>query len=159
TRPKIWGQLLLVTLLKRENKGAPLALESIEETYSTTSPVVSLFWSLEVLLDRHALGGQLLLGAGVLGQPRQPHAAQHVGGLGDRDVAVADDLDPVAPGVAEIEERSGQQLDARRLQRPPRRLLVVDHEAEMPAIVGRLLASLLEGDELIAEIDERHGPA
>src|SRR5262249_12264268 len=84
---------------------------------------------------------------------------QHVGCLGELDVVVAHDLDAIAPGIAEVEEAAGQHLDASRLQGAPRRLLVVDHQAEMAAVVGRLLAALLERDELIAEVDEGHGLA
>ena len=40
-----------------------------------------------------------------------------------------------------------------------RRLLVVDDEADVAPAVGRLRPPCLEGDELVAEIDERHVPA
>src|SRR5207237_3438933 len=90
---------------------------------------------------------------------RQPHAAQHVGRLGELDVVVANDLDAVAPWIEEIEEGTVERSDARRLQGATRRLLVIDHETEMAAIVGSLLAPLLKGDELVAEIYEGHGVA
>src|SRR5439155_20229282 len=79
--------------------------------------------------------------------------------LGELDVVVADDLDAVAPRVAEIEELAGQGLDTGLGHRPAHRLLVVDHQAKVPAIVGRLLAALLQGQELVAEIDESHAVA
>src|SRR5258706_13316692 len=53
-------------------------------------------------LRRHALFRQLLDRALVLREVGKAHAAQHVGGLGELDVVVADDLDAVAPGIAEI---------------------------------------------------------
>src|SRR5262249_12927832 len=90
---------------------------------------------------------------------RQPHPAQHVRRLGELNIVVADDLDAVAPRIAEIEEWARQRLDARSRERAAHRLLVVDHEAEMAAVVGRLLAALLQRDELIAQIDEGRGLA
>src|SRR5215468_6181747 len=106
-------------------------------------------------LRRHALFGQLLDRVLVLREVGEAHAAQHVGGLGELDVVVADDLDAVAPGIAEIEEAPGQRLDAGLGQRLADRFLVVDHQPEMTAVVGRLRAALLQRDELVAEIDER----
>ena len=90
---------------------------------------------------------------------RKPHAAQNVRRLGELDVVVADDLDSVAPGIKEIEEATGQRLDVRRRERAANRVLVVDHEAKMAAVVGRLRAALLQGEELIAQIDEGRGLA
>src|SRR5712675_354582 len=101
------------------------------------SPILVIRSSV-VSLDRHALGGQLLLRGLVLGEARQLHAAQDVGRLGELDVVVAHDLDAIAPGIEKIQEPPGQQLDAGGLQGAPRRLLVVDHQAEMAAIIGRL---------------------
>ncbi len=89
----------------------------------------------------------------------KPHAAQHVRRLRELDVVVADDLDAVAPGVAEVEEAARQRLDARLDQRVAHGLLVVDDEAEMTAVVGGLLAALLQRDELVAQIDEGRGLA
>jgi len=89
----------------------------------------------------------------------EPHPTQHVRRLGELDVVLADDLYPVTPGVAEIEERTRQRLDARRRQRAAHRVLVVDHETKMTAVVGALGAALLQREELIAQIDERRGRA
>ena len=85
---------------------------------------------------------------------RKAHAAQYIRRLAELDVVVTNDLYPVPPRVKEVEKPSGQRLDARIGQRPANRLLVVDHQPEMAAIVGALLAALLERKELIAEIDE-----
>src|SRR5260370_9217889 len=112
-----------------------------------------------VLADLHALFGQLLLRALVLGQARQAYTAQHVGRLGELNIVVADDLDAVAPWIQEIEEGTIERGDAGRLQSPARRLLVVDHETEMAAIVRRLLGPFLKGAELVAQIYEGHAVA
>ncbi len=87
---------------------------------------------------------------------RQPHAAQDVRRLGELYVVVADDLEAIAPRVAEVEERPRQHFDACFDQRSADGVLVVDHEPEMATIVRRLVASLLEREELVAQIDERH---
>ena len=52
--------------------------------------------------------------------------------FGELNVRVADDLDPIAPRVHEVEERAGQWLDARFRKRPPHRLLVVDEQLKEP---------------------------
>lgn len=75
-------------------------------------------------------------------------------GLGELDAGVADDLDPVAPGIEKVEKRPGQHVDPGLRQGPADRLLVVDDEAEMPPVVGRLTAALLERQELVAQVDE-----
>jgi hypothetical protein len=87
---------------------------------------------------------------------RKAHATQHVGRLGELDVVVTDYLHAVAPGIAEIKERTIEQANARCLECLAGRRLIVDDEAEMPAIVRRLLAAFLQRDELVAQIDERH---
>jgi len=87
---------------------------------------------------------------------RKPHAAQHIGRLGELDIVVADDLDAIAPGVAEVEEGPGQGFDAGLGHRPADRVLVVDHQAEVAAVVRGLLSSPLEGQELVAQVDEGH---
>src|SRR5262249_44937559 len=102
---------------------------------------------------------ELLERALVLRQMGEPHPAQHVPGLGELDVVVAEDLYSVAPRVAEIEEGAGQRLDARRRQRTAHRVLVVDHESKMTAVVGGLGAAFLQREELIAQVDEGRGLA
>src|SRR5258707_378532 len=69
-------------------------------------------------------------------------------------VVVAHDLDAVAPRIEKIQEPAGQRLDARGRERLAHRLLVVDHEAEMTPVIAGLPAALLQGEELIAKIDE-----
>src|SRR5262249_16338129 len=70
------------------------------------------------------------------------------------DVVIADDLDAVPPWVKEIEKAPRQRLDTSFSQRRAHRLHVIHHQHEMPAIIGRLPAALLKGEELVAEIDE-----
>ena len=63
----------------------------------------------------------------------EPHAAQHVIGLGELDVGIADDLDQIAPRIAEVEERAGLDGYAGFDQAPARRFLVLDDQAEVTA--------------------------
>ena len=58
--------------------------------------------------------GEFLPGLVVLVE-REAHAAQHVRRLGELDVRILDDLDAVAPGVEEIEERPLDHHGAGRL--------------------------------------------
>ena len=85
---------------------------------------------------------------------REAHAAQHVCRLGELDVVVADDLDAVAPGIAEIQERPRKRIHACIEQLSADGFLIVDNKAEVTSVVGALAAAFLERDELIAEIDE-----
>ena len=43
-----------------------------------------------------------------------------------------------------------------RARRVAHLLDVVDHQAEVAAVVGRLLPALADGEELVAHVDERH---
>src|SRR5215467_2698665 len=101
------------------------------------------------LAEPHALVGQFLHRLLVLGKMRQPHSAQDVRRLGELDVVVAYDLDTVAPRVEEIKKLTRQWIHARVRQGAADGILVIDHESKMTAVVGRLLAALLEGEELI----------
>jgi hypothetical protein len=70
------------------------------------------------------------------------------------NIIVADDLDAVAPGIAEVKEMAVYWGYAGCVEGAPGCLLVIDHETEMAASVCTLIPSLLQGDELIAQIDE-----
>src|SRR5262245_66426836 len=59
----------------------------------------------------HAFPRKLLDRFLVLGEMRQSHATQHVRGLGELNIVIADDLDAVAPWIPEVEKRAGQQFD------------------------------------------------
>jgi hypothetical protein len=108
---------------------------------------------------RHALAGQLLYRVLVLGKMRQPHAAQHFRRLGKLDVFVADDLYTVTPRVEEIKKRTGQWVHARLRQRLADGVLVIHDESKMTAVVSGLGATLLQREELIAQIDKGRGLA
>ena len=94
-----------------------------------------------------------------LRQAAQVHGREHLGRLGELDVAVLDDLDVVAPRVDEVEPAAGQDLGARLLERLAQRRAVVDDEAEVAVLVLGLRAAGGERDELIAHVDERHARA
>src|SRR4029079_2152753 len=84
----------------------------------------------------------------------QPHAAQHVGRLGELDVLVADNLDAVAPRVEKVEKRPRQRFDSRLSHRLADGFLVVDHKPKMTSIVSRLSSAFLQCEELVAQIDK-----
>src|SRR5207253_770740 len=86
----------------------------------------------------------------------EPHATQHMGRLGELDIVVPDDFYAVAPRVEKVEKRPGQGLDACVCQCFACGLLAIDHKSKMAPIVGRLRTSLLEGKELVSQIDEGH---
>ena len=86
-------------------------IEGIARTIPPVDPVQALPSSEKQprrrlsLADGHALLLQLLAGRFVLVEMQEPHAPQDVGCLGELDVVVADDLDAVAPGIEEVEDR------------------------------------------------------
>src|SRR5262245_9612474 len=103
---------------------------------------------------RHSLVGELPDRFLVLCQVRQPHAPQYVRRLGELDIVIPDDLDPIAPGIAEIKKAPRQHLHPRFAQRNPHSLLVIHDKPEMPPIIRRLPPAFLQSQELIAKIDE-----
>jgi hypothetical protein len=90
---------------------------------------------------------------------RCAHAAQDTRRFGELDIFVGNDLDAVAPRVAEIEKRSGKGFDTRIDQCFASGFLVIDDKSKMTSIVGGLGAAPLERQELVSQIDERHGIA
>ena len=95
------------------------------------------------------LAGEPLLGQlapRVLGllEPVQPHAAQHRLGLGELDVAVLDDLEVVAPRVAELQAAPAPRLDRRPPSRPPAPPRGRRRRAQAPAAVRPLAPALGE---------------
>src|SRR5438067_8725592 len=103
----------------------------------------------------HAFFGQFLSGIGVFVE-LQPHAAHHVGRLGELDVRVFDDLDAVAPGIEKIEERALDHLGAGRLGAFLDARAVVDDKTDMPPLDPGLLVvrDARQIDELVAHIDK-----
>src|SRR5690349_3508279 len=87
----------------------------------------------------------------------ESHPAQHIRRFSELNIVVRDDLHVVAPRVEEVEKRSRQGLDARVDQCFASRLLVIDHKAKMTSIVGGLGTALLKCEELVPQINERHG--
>ena len=75
---------------------------------------------------------------------RKPHSSQHVRRLGELYIVVGNDLEAIAPGITEVEERSGQDINARFGQRPANRVLVIDYKPEMATVVWRLFAPFFE---------------
>ena len=90
----------------------------------------------------HAFVRQLPLGALILGQMVEPHAAQHVGCFGELNVLIINDLNAVAPWIVEVEERSFKLCEACLSKSTTSGLLIVDNRTEMTTLVGRLLAPL-----------------
>jgi hypothetical protein len=87
---------------------------------------------------------------------RETHATQNVGRLGELNIVIADDLDAVAPRIAEVEEAAIYWGDASSQKSAPGRLFIIDNKTEMAAIIRGLRATLLKGDELVTQIDEGH---
>ena len=83
--------------------------------------------------------GERLLG---LGEVSEIHPAQDMVCLGELDVGVGRDLDPVAPGIEEVEDAPIEYLDPYLFEGAPRQRLVVDCNAEMPVLVRPLISSL-----------------
>src|SRR6516162_759678 len=106
----------------------------------------------------HSLFRELLDRLRVLRKMRKPHSSQHVRRLGELYIVVGNDLEAIAPGITEVEERSGQDINARFGQRPANRVLVIDYKPEMATVVWRLFAPFLKREELVAQINERHVP-
>src|SRR6266849_6248181 len=90
---------------------------------------------------------------------RESHTAQHVGRFRKLDILVPDDLYAVAPRVSKVEKRSRQGLDAGVDQCFASGVFVIDYKPKMTSIVGGLCTALLERNELVSQIDERHGIA
>ena len=102
-----------------------------------------------------SLGAELVARPGGLPEV-ELEAPQDRRRLRELHLVVLHDLDEVAPRIAKVETTAAEDLDSRRLERPPRRVLVVDDEPEVAVLVGRLRAPLRERDELVAHVDERH---
>src|ERR1700686_1432540 len=90
---------------------------------------------------------------------RQSHAAQHVRRLGELDVVVADDFYAVAPRVEEVKKLARQRLDACVGQRLADCVLIVDRKSKMATVISGLRTTLLEREELVAQIDEGRSAA
>src|SRR5262245_37055670 len=85
---------------------------------------------------------------------RKTHRPKDVGCFAKLNVLVANDFDPIAPWVEKIEKSARQCLNACVGKGLADRLLVINDEPEMPSIVAGLPSPFMQGEELIAEIDE-----
>lgn len=65
------------------------------------------------------------------------HAAQNVLCFGEFKIAVLNHLDPVTPGIEEVEEIPVQHLCARFDQEIPHRATIIDDNTEMTILAGR----------------------
>jgi len=131
---------------------------TVQLSCSPRAKAWSVSFSTPTSVRRHALLVELLDRRLVLRQMRQSHAAQDVGCFGELDVLITDNLDPVAPWVEEVKKRAGQGFDSRFSQRFADRILVVDHQSKMAALVGGLSTALLQGEKLVARIDKGRMP-
>jgi hypothetical protein len=114
------------------------------------------FWRSDVLEALSSKFGSRLL---ALAESLELHPAEDRRRLGELNVSVIDNLDVIAPRVAEIKRASGLHTDVLFSQAFADGLLVVDHKPEVPRVVRWLRATGGEGDELVAHIDERHSVA
>jgi hypothetical protein len=69
---------------------------------------------------------------------RATHAFEHRLVLGELDIRVLHNLNPVSPRIPKLHPSSGQGLDAGLLEPPSDFLLFVHHEAKMAFFVGTL---------------------
>jgi len=64
----------------------------------------------------HTFVSQLLPGAVGLGQMIETHTAEDIWRFGELNAAVVNDLDPIAPWIAEVKKRPLDRCDARGLE-------------------------------------------
>ena len=72
------------------------------------------------------------------------------------NIVVADDLDAIAPGIPEVKEMPIYRSYAGNVEGALGCLLVIDDETEVAARICALIPPLLQGDELVAQVDECH---
>ena len=102
-----------------------------------------------------ALGAQFLAGLLGLAERLEAHALEDLRRLRELDVLVGDDLEVVAPWVAnpvpaDVGSRFSGGLESA--------VSVIDDQPEVTVVVGFLPSTLGERDELIPDVDERHAP-
>src|SRR5215213_796204 len=106
--------------------------------------------------SEQALLAQLLLRRLGLPERLETHSRKHGRRLRELHLRVLDDLDEIAPRVAEAKPPARLDLDAGRLERLTHPRSIVDHEAEVTAgtAVGRV--ALGQREELVAHVEKRH---
>src|SRR5262245_45332851 len=101
----------------------------------------------------HAFFLELLDGVRSLLEIASPHTLEHVRGLGELDVVIGHDFDPVAPGIAEIEPLV-DTLEAKFFQSSTHRLTVIDDKTEVTLVVGPLGLAEAQLNKLVTHVDE-----
>ena len=103
-----------------------------------------------------ALAAQLFERLRSLVEAGEIHAAEYRRRLRELHVAIVDDLDVVAPRVAEAQAAAGLATSAPAATAAAQASSIVDDEPEVALFVDAAAAALGEGEELIAEVDEGH---
>src|SRR5262249_11739246 len=130
----------------RRNASVSSATLSLTPSTNTTARV-------PLALDVDSFLAELREGRFALLETRRLLRSQHGIRLRELDVAVGDDLEPAAPRIAHVvaadahTELSGGGDDG---------VDIVDDEPEVAMLAPRLDLLLEQGDELVAEVDERH---
>src|SRR5262245_17238887 len=101
----------------------------------------------------HALFLELLDGVRSLFEIAGPHTLEHVRRLGELDVVIGHDFDPIAPRIAEIEPFV-DTLEAKFFQSSAHRLAVIDDKAEVTLVVGPLGLAEAQLNKLVTHVDE-----
>jgi hypothetical protein len=151
--------LTAATLAVGERLTVPSRASSAHFQYVSWTANCRLFLVLrshEGIGPAHPLVSQLLSGAVALIQVIEAHAMQNIRSIRELNRSIVNNLDAISPRVTKVEERPRNLINARRLERPPSGFLIVNNETEMTTVIRWLFASLLQGYELIAEIDEGH---
>ena len=110
--------------------------------------------ALVLLPGCHALLGKFRDRLRRLLEMGQPHALQDMIRLGELDVRVGRELNPVAPRIEEIREAAIKKFNSHPLQTFDGKGLVVDGNAEMTSLVRPLAPAGREVDELVAKVDK-----
>jgi hypothetical protein len=90
----------------KTGRGSPGAYDKWRPAYPLCPPHNAANFGGRTLTWRHSLVGKLLDRLRVLGKVREAHPMQHVRRLGELDIVVSNDLEAIAPGIAEVEEWS-----------------------------------------------------
>src|SRR5215475_9815335 len=101
----------------------------------------------------HALFLELFDGVRSFLEIAGPHTLEHVRCLGELDVVIGHDFDPIAPRIAEIEPLVNT-LEAKLFQSSAHRFPVIDDKAEVTLVVGPLGLAEAQLNKLVTHIDE-----
>jgi len=87
----------------------------------------------------------------------QLHAPEHLKRLEELDVGIVYNLDSIAPWIEEIKILTRQTVNAGLGNGAACVFAVVDYQPYMATAVGAMIGRAGERNELIAQVDERHG--